>query len=96
MKRKRTSQADTRSARSARGLETLSETNQWDFIQKSFNVDEVAAYFAVSMCIQNWMVLHNNYFAYHDTEGTGKWEMFPWDLDKTWGDYDGSPREYDW
>src|SRR5262249_31433148 len=25
----------------------------------------------------------------HDVHGTGKWTMYPWDLDKTWGDHDG-------
>jgi hypothetical protein len=48
------------------------------------------------MCIQNWDGFFNNYFAYHDTGGTGKWEMYPWDEDKTWGDYDGASPDYDW
>src|SRR5204863_9524114 len=69
---------------------------QWEIFQKNFNVEEVAGYFAASYCIENWDGFHNNYFAYHDSDGTGKWEMYPWDLDKTWGDYDGSPPEYDW
>jgi hypothetical protein len=48
------------------------------------------------MCIQNWDGFFNNYFAYHDTGGTGRWEIYPWDEDKTWGDYDGAPAKYDW
>jgi hypothetical protein len=78
------------------GLDHSSGAKQWELIQKNFNVDEVAGYFAASQCIENWDGFHNNYFAYHDTEKTGKWEMFPWDLDKTWGAYDGSPPEHDW
>ena len=31
----------------------------------------------------------NNHFVYHDTQGTGKWTMYPWDQDKTWGYHDG-------
>ena len=53
-------------------------------------------YFAVNMCIQNWDGFFNNYFTYHDTGGTGQWEIYPWDEDKTWGDYDGASARYDW
>lgn len=70
--------------------------DQWEFIQKNFNVDEVINYFAVNMCISNWDGFFNNYFTYHDVNGTGKWEMYPWDEDKTWGDYDGASPRYDW
>jgi len=48
------------------------------------------------MCIQNWDGFFNNYFTYHDTGGTGRWEIYPWDEDKTWGDYDGASSRYDW
>jgi hypothetical protein len=78
------------------GLARLSGAAQWDFIQRHFNVEEFINYYAVNMCIQNWDGFHNNYFAYHDTGGTGKWEVYPWDEDKTWGDYDGASSRYDW
>src|SRR5512133_511431 len=48
------------------------------------------------MCIENWDGFFNNYFLYHDEKDTGKWEMYPWDEDKTWGDYDGASSNYDW
>jgi spore coat protein CotH len=50
----------------------------------------------VNMCIQNWDGFFNNYYAYHDSGSTGKWEIYPWDEDKTWGDYDGASSNYDW
>ncbi|MBI3416164.1 MAG: CotH kinase family protein, partial [Verrucomicrobia bacterium] len=78
------------------GLNKKSGDEQWKFIEENFNVDEVVNYFAVNMCIQNWDGFFNNYFAYHDTGKTGKWEMYPWDEDKTWGDYDGVSPKYDW
>lgn len=62
---------------------------QWDFIARHFNVTNFVNYYAVNMCIQNWDGFFNNYFTYHDTGGTGRWEIYPWDEDKTWGDYDG-------
>jgi len=79
-----------------RSLGRLSGDQEWRFIRQHFNVDEFATYYAVSQCISNWDGFFNNYFVYHDTGKTGKWEMYPWDMDKTWGDYDGASGDYDW
>ncbi len=79
-----------------RGLEEKSGAPQWDFIERHFNVTNFISYFAVNMCIQNWDGFFNNYFTYHDTAGSGRWEIYPWDEDKTWGDYDGASPRYDW
>jgi hypothetical protein len=78
------------------GLNKKTGAEQWEFIKENFNVEELVNYFVVNMCIQNWDGFFNNYFAYHDTGGIGKWEMYPWDEDKTWGDYDGASPDYDW
>ncbi len=78
------------------GLRTHRGEAQWAFIEKHFAVEECAGYFAVGQCIQNWDGCFNNYFAYHGPGPDGRWEMFPWDLDKTWGDYDGASSKYDW
>jgi hypothetical protein len=78
------------------GLAQTSGAEQWRFIQDHFHVEEVISYFAVSMCISDWDGFHNNYFAYHDLGVTGKWEMYPWDKDKTWGDYDSASPLRDW
>jgi hypothetical protein len=58
---------------------------QWKIIQENFNVDQVATYFAVNTILSHWDGFFNNYFAYHDTRGTQKWEIYPWDQDNTWG-----------
>jgi hypothetical protein len=58
---------------------------QWQFIRRNFDVDQVAGYFAVNTVLSHWDGFFNNYFAYHDAAGTGKWMMFPWDQDSTWG-----------
>jgi spore coat protein CotH len=78
------------------GLNQTRGAAQWEFIQQNFNVEELINYFVVNMCIQNWDGFFNNFFTYHDTGKTGKWEMYPWDEDKTWGDYDGASPLYDW
>jgi hypothetical protein len=78
------------------GLTKSSGADQWSFIQKNFNVDEFINYYAVNMCIENWDGFFNNYYLYHDSAKEDKWEMYPWDEDKTFGEYDGCSREYDW
>jgi hypothetical protein len=62
---------------------------QWALIKKHFNVEQVINYFAVNTCLSHWDGFFNNYLTYHDVNGTGKWEMYPWDQDKTWGFHDG-------
>jgi hypothetical protein len=62
---------------------------QWKLIQEKFNVNQVATYFAVNMVLDHWDGYFNNYYTYYDKNGTKKWEMYPWDQDKTWGYYDG-------
>src|SRR5207253_1796766 len=62
---------------------------QWAVIKKNFAVEQVANYFAGNMVLSHWDGFFNNYFTYHDIHGTGKWTMYPWDQDKTWGYHDG-------
>lgn len=78
------------------GLNRNTGRQQWELIQAQFNLEEVCNYFAVNMCIQNWDGFFNNYYAYHDLKAGGKWEIIPWDEDKTWGGYDGAriPERY--
>lgn len=73
-------------------LEKTTGEEQWKVIREGFNLDEVATYFAVNMVLSHWDGFFNNYFAYHDTKND-KWEMYPWDQDKTWGYYDGLPDD---
>jgi hypothetical protein len=74
-------------------LERTKEDEQWQVIQKHFNVEQVINYFAVNTVLSHWDGFFNNYFAYHDRTGTGKWEMYPWDQDKTWGFHDSIPNQ---
>ena len=62
---------------------------QWAVIKKNFDVEQVINYFAVNMVLSHWDGYFNNYFTFHDVHGTGKWTMYPWDQDKTWGFHDG-------
>lgn len=57
----------------------------WELIKKNFDVRQVVNYFAVNTVLSHWDGFFNNYFAYHDRNGTGRWTMYPWDEDQTWG-----------
>jgi spore coat protein CotH len=71
-------------------LRRTSGDAQWKVIQENFDVRQVATYFAVNMVLDHWDGYFNNYFTYHDPK-TNRWQMYPWDQDKTWGYYDGIP-----
>ena len=69
-------------------LAESTEEEQWQVIQNNFNVDQIINYFVANMVLSHWDGYFNNYFAYHDLNGHGKFEMYPWDQDKTWGFHD--------
>ncbi|HQH70575.1 MAG TPA: CotH kinase family protein, partial [bacterium] len=59
----------------------------YDYFIQHFNVESYVDYLVVNACISNWDHLTKNHFVYQDTAGTGKWEFFPWDMDRTWGEF---------
>ncbi|MSU20384.1 MAG: hypothetical protein EXS30_03215 [Pedosphaera sp.] len=67
------------------GLNKTQGDEQWELIKKNFDVEQVVNYFAVNTVLSHWDGFFNNYYAYHDVKGTGKWTMYPWDQDNTWG-----------
>lgn len=83
-------------SKTVRELNRLTGEAQWKYIQENFNVTNLVNYYAVNMCIQNWDGFFNNHYVYRDTRPDSKWEVIPWDEDKTWGDYDGASANYDW
>jgi spore coat protein CotH len=70
-------------------LQRTGGDEEWRVIEEHFNVRQVATYFAVNAVLSHWDGYFNNHYVYHDVAGTGRWEMYPWDQDKTWGHYDG-------
>lgn len=73
-------------------LEAAEGDAMWKVIEENFDVDQVVNYFAVNMVLSHWDGYFNNFFIYHDMDGTGKWQMYPWDQDKTQGYYDRIPE----
>lgn len=75
-------------------LEKTDDDNaMWLLIEKNFESDQLINYFAVNSLISHWDGFFNNFFAYHDRKGTGKWSMYPWDQDSTWSQRGGRPEE---
>jgi hypothetical protein len=68
-----------------KALDSSEGEAQWLIIKKHFDVKQVATYFAVNTVLSHWDGFFNNYFTYHDLGGSGKWTMYPWDQDQTWG-----------
>jgi spore coat protein CotH len=64
--------------------------DQWAVIKAEFDVPQVVTHYAVRTILADWDGFFNNYFLYHDTRGTGRWTLYPWDQDKTWGFHDAS------
>jgi spore coat protein H len=70
--------------------QTKNQTDeQWAIIKREFDLEQVLTHYAVRMLISDWDGFFNNYWLYHDLHGTKKWTFYPWDEDKTWGEYDG-------
>lgn len=65
---------------------------QWKVIEKQFDVPQVSTFFAVTTVLTHWDGFFNNYFTYHDINGSGKWTMYPWDQDQTFGFMNGGNR----
>ncbi len=59
----------------------------YDYFIQHFNIESYVDYLVVNACISNWDHLTKNHLAFQDTAGAGKWEFFPWDLDRTWGEF---------
>ncbi|MBL9171255.1 MAG: lamin tail domain-containing protein [Verrucomicrobiales bacterium] len=55
------------------------------FMFDNFNLPSFINYFAVRAVTRNIDAVRKNFYFYRDTNGTGEWEIFPWDMDLTWG-----------
>ena len=73
-----------------------------NFIFDNVNLPGQISYMVANIINQNIDRTVKNYYAYRDTDGTGEWQMLPWDVDLTFGPdalntdvvkatYDGDP-----
>ena len=53
----------------------------WD----NLDLPQVVSYFATLALVSSQDHGHKNYYLYRDSDGSGEWAIFPWDVDLTWG-----------
>jgi CotH kinase protein/Concanavalin A-like lectin/glucanases superfamily/Lamin Tail Domain len=51
----------------------------------NLDLPQTASYFADMAIASSQDLGHKNYYLYRDSDNTGEWAIFPWDLDLTWG-----------
>jgi spore coat protein H len=57
------------------------------FFQENVDVDRYINYLAVCVLIQHWDGFNKNHYVAYDGQGSKKWLVIPWDLDRTFGDH---------
>jgi spore coat protein H len=67
------------------GLETAPDA--FEFFSKHVDLDRYVNYLAASALCQNWDGYNKNHFLVLDKEGSKKWFVLPWDLDRAMGDH---------
>ncbi len=56
-----------------------------NYLYDNVNIPEVISYLSGMVLVAHEDCCHKNYYFYRDTEGTGEWQMMPWDVDLTFG-----------
>jgi len=57
------------------------------FFSNHVDVDRYINYLAATVLTQNWDCYNKNHYLVYDGEGSQKWLVVPWDLDRTFGDH---------
>ena len=65
--------------------ESLPLTNRVTYAWDNLDLPQTASYFADMAIASSQDVAKKNYYLYRDSDGTGEWAIFPWDVDLTWG-----------
>ena len=67
-----------------------------DFFNRRVDVNLYINYLAACVLLQHWDGFNKNHYVVYDVEGSHKWFIMPWDLDRTLGDWwDMSFSRYD-
>ena len=65
-----------------------------EYLKSNFEYDKLITIVALNMLIKNGSTYYHNYYLYHDINGNGKWQMFPWDIDKSLNHYNWEPYDF--
>lgn len=64
------------------------------FIKENFEYDNLINIIALNMMLSNGSTYYHNYYLYRDLYKTGKWQLLPWDMDKSLSYYNWAPYTY--
>jgi len=67
--------------------EVARATNHLDFFTRRVDLEKYINYLAATVLVQHWDGFNKNHYLVHDRNGSGKWFVLPWDLDRTLGDH---------
>lgn len=56
-----------------------------EYLYDELDIPNVVNFLAVSFIIGHYDTWDQNYYMHDDTEGTGLWQVYPWDLSDTYG-----------
>jgi len=62
-------------------------TNALEFFERRMDLEHYINYLAACVLIQHWDGFNKNHFTVYDGQGSKKWVVLPWDLDRTFGDH---------
>jgi len=63
-------------------INSVSSEDYYQFAKTYFDYDKMINILAMNLLTRNYSTYYHNYYMYHDINNSGKWVMFPWDLDK--------------
>lgn len=75
-------------------LDTIPTKDYKEYLEKTFEYDKLLTIIAMNMLIQHGSTYYHNYYLFHDINGNKKWQMFPWDMDKSMNYYSWKPYKY--
>ena len=66
-------------------INAVSDEDYFAFANEHLDYDKMVNMVSLHILFAHGSTYYHNYFMYHDIRDTGTWMMFPWDMDKTFG-----------
>ena len=73
---------------------SVSLSARTNYMYDNIDISEVLNMLAARSVTSDWDCCHKNYYFYRDSDGTGEWEAFPWDVDLSFGRNWSSTQTY--
>ncbi len=68
-------------------IQTVPEDRFFDELNTVFEREHLARYMAISAIVCNSSTYYHNYYLVHPTSPGGKWDIIPWDVDRSFNTY---------